>query len=565
MISGTDFRYRIWWSVSTPHSPRASLDRRVVRALRITTLAAVSLLWALVPGRAAAGTYTVYTCKDPNGVMAAPGWDMASRHGNGASSYFTGNACPGGYFWLDLVSNAEHSADDFARAFFTAPADTEITGYSIWRSVQLSSPYHYEFSQVPADGGGVKLQEHCYADAGCTSLGDWTKELPPVNLVQASGLTGIGELSFSIYCPNVTGSGAPCPPAAPAANFQIHRADVTLTDDMPPAFALPPSGPLLDTQHPLTGVKQVFVWAADRGSGVKNVLFEVDGAVVAKATLDDNDGQCQTPYTVPRPCPLEVRGTVSFNTATVLDGHHQLRLLVTDATDTNVAAWGPIPIVTNNGSCDPNPRSAAMKVRATFGGRGRRARVRTVRYGQQLRVRARVRHPDGTPAPGVPVCVAVRTAVPRASVRDGRIVATDAAGNVRAVIGRGPSRRVYFIVRGADGASVDSLLLKVRAPVSLRLSRHRLSNGQMLRFRGTVGGTPRPAKGVVVALEVKKGRSWQPFDNTHTLRRGRFSGRHRFTRTTGVQRYVFRARIPAQVGYPFAGGTSRPVAVVVRG
>jgi 5-hydroxyisourate hydrolase-like protein (transthyretin family) len=99
----------------------------------------------------------------------------------------------------------------------------------------------------------------------------------------------------------------------------------------------------------------------------------------------------------------------------------------------------------------------------------------------------------------------------------------------------------------------------------LRLSRHHLANGQTLTFRGRVGGTPRPAKGVVVALEVRKGRSWQPFHNTNTKRNGRFASSYRFIHTTAVQHYKFRARIPAQVGYPYDGGTSRPVAVVVHG
>jgi hypothetical protein len=397
MISATDFKYRGWWSASTAQPARASLGPPV-KVLALTALVVLTLLCALT-SRAVAGTYTVYTCKDPNGDKAAPSWTLESRHGDGYSGYFTGNACPGGYYWLDLRGNVEHTDTDYVSAVFRAPADTRITAYTIWRSVQLSSPYRYQFFEIP-QGGGVDIKESCFADSGCQNLGDWKEDLTAGNRIARTPAAGVAGLDFYLFCPNAPGSGVNCPTAAPAANFQIHRADVTLTDDMPPAFALPPSGPLLDTQHPLTGEKQVFIWAADRGSGVKNVMFEVDGTVVAKATLDDNGGQCKAPYTVPRPCPLEVRGTVGFNTATLPDGHHQLRLLVSDATDTNVTAWGPIPIVSNNGSCDPNPRSAALKVRATFGGRGRRARVRVVRYGQRLRVRARVRHPDGTPAPG---------------------------------------------------------------------------------------------------------------------------------------------------------------------
>jgi hypothetical protein len=44
-------------------------------------------------------------------------------------------------------------------------------------------------------------------------------------------------------------------------NFQIHRADVTLTDNTAPTFEQPPSGPLVDASRPLTGSQQVFAAA----------------------------------------------------------------------------------------------------------------------------------------------------------------------------------------------------------------------------------------------------------------------------------------------------------------
>jgi hypothetical protein len=58
--------------------------------------------------------------------------------------------------------------------------------------------------------------------------------------------------------------------------------------------------------------------------------------------------------------------------------------LVSDATQTNVTAWGPVGINTTNGTCNPDPPSAALKVQATFGGTGRRARVRTASYGHKV-------------------------------------------------------------------------------------------------------------------------------------------------------------------------------------
>jgi hypothetical protein len=41
--------------------------------------------------------------------------------------------------------------------------------------------------------------------------------------------------------------------------------------------------------------------------------------------------------------------------------------------------------------------------------------------------------------------------------------------------------------------------------------------------------------------------------------------RYRFRRTYGVQRYRFRARLPAEGAYPFTTGVTRVVTVTVRG
>ena len=59
------------------------------------------------------------------------------------------------------------------------------------------------------------------------------------------------------------------------------------------------------------------------------------------------------------------------------------------------------------------------------------------------------------------------------------------------------------------------------------------------------------------------GGAWKQFATARTSAGGRFSSTYRFTRTTSSTRYAFRARVAKQTGYPFEGGASRPVEVLV--
>jgi hypothetical protein len=511
-------------------------------------------------GTARAGTYTVHTCKAPDGSKAEIFWTLEPSHSTG---FFTGNACPGGYMWMDLVSGAEHPGDDYIRANFLAPEGTEVTAYSLWRSVQLTDPYRYDFHELKADGG-LEILERCFGDQGCTFLGSYQDGYAESNRVQGAGRSGVTGLSFSIYCRSAT-PGPACPVAAPAVNFQLHRADVTVTDPYPPTLVLPPSGPLVDPSAALNGQQQVWVSASDRGGGVQDLQFEVDGKVVASSTIDDNGGHCRQPYTMPQPCKSEVKGTATLDTTQLSDGRHRLRLLLTDATGTNVTAWGPITIRTSNGACDPKPRSEALHMKAAIAGRKRSPKARSVRYGKRLRVNGRLTRPDGTPVAGAQVCVAARNDAAHSPLRPARTVVTDADGRFTDTLRRGPSRRVYLVTRVADGAVSDSVMVHVRAPVRLHAAPRRLFNGQVLTLGGRLRGRPIPRRGVLVELQVRKRGGWQTFATTRARRKGRYRFRYRFTSTTGLQRYRFRARVPEQGTYPYAAGVSHPISVTVQG
>ena len=137
--------------------------------------------------------------------------------------------------------------------------------------------------------------------------------------------------------------------------MSIPRADFTLRDLADPVLVGTPSGDLIDTAQPLTGMRSVSFSASDQGSGVYQAILEADGAAVASVVIDDNGGRCTLPFKGAVPCKPSASGTLSFNTAALPDGSHAFRLVVTDATGTNAASYGPVQVRTQNqiAECDP--------------------------------------------------------------------------------------------------------------------------------------------------------------------------------------------------------------------
>lgn len=130
------------------------------------------------------------------------------------------------------------------------------------------------------------------------------------------------------------------------------------------------------------------------------------------------------------------------------------------------------------------------------------------------------------------------------------------------------SEILRFIFAGAPRIlpAQREVVLRVPAASSLRLSRRRVLNGQSVVFRGRLRTLPPPRAGKLVELQVRLNQRWQTFRTVRSDRRGRFAIRYRFVATTQrLARYRFRARLPAEAGYPFALGRSSVVSVVVRG
>jgi hypothetical protein len=525
---------------------------------------------ALGAGAAQAGTYTTYSCELPGGDPATmDGWHFTLH--DGSVGHYR-NACPSGPFSMWMDPGKAHDQGDYVNALFTAPADTTIAAYTLWRSVQvaLNSPHYY--SQREGRSGTFDLYDHCWGDEDCSALGDPDQPFGAGNRYSRSAPdAGLTQLKVYVGCQDDTGQNrCPSQTSMPVdVALQLHRVDLTLRDDYSPVFAAPPSGPLVTGGGPLAGVQPVSIAATDRGGGVYQGAIEVDGNVVTRQTLDTNNGRCAPPYGTPAPCPLSASGTLALDTTGLADGAHQVRLLVSDVAG-NTAVWGPLTITTANAACNLSPTGTGATLAASFPARhkhGKRRHKITARYGRGVRVDGTLSASDGHPLAGADVCVLTEPDGPGDALQGAGSLTTNGNGQFTTMLPSGPSRTIWFVHRTGDGAVSARLHVATRPQVHLRPARRHLRNGQRLILRGRVPG-PIPAGGVIVQLKTWRAEkhSWQVFSNPHTRSDGRFTGTYWFTRVPpGTFRYRIKAVVPTQSSYPYAVGWSRVVAVRVRG
>jgi hypothetical protein len=176
---------------------------------------------------------------------------------------------------------------------------------------------------------------------------------------------------------------------------------------------------------------------------------------------------------------------------------------------------------------------------------------------------------QGVPLPGAAVVVEAKPRSAGGADAFARLgtATTDRHGRFRFTLPAGPSRTIRYRYEGTNTVrpAEAQLVTKVRAAARLRVDRRRLRNGQAVRFAGRLLGKPIPKAGKVVALQARVGRSWRTFATPRANAKGVFRHRYRFTATTGLRRYVFRAVVAREAAYPYEAGVSPRVRVTVRG
>jgi hypothetical protein len=156
--------------------------------------------------------------------------------------------------------------------------------------------------------------------------------------------------------------------------------------------------------------------------------------------------------------------------------------------------------------------------------------------------------------------------------QDGAIVplglaTTKRNGGFRYILRATRNREILFRYGGSRriGSATSHFNLLVPADTSIRSDRQRLFNGQQVLFAGQVITRPLPPTGKLIEMQAYFRGRWRTFSTVRARARGRWRFPYRFGATTGQVTYRFRARLPAEGGYPFMGGNSRVVEVVVVG
>lgn len=192
----------------------------------------------------------------------------------------------------------------------------------------------------------------------------------------------------------------------------------------------------------------------------------------------------------------------------------------------------------------------------------------TVDYGAVAEVRGRLTDSRRAGVAGRPVAIVVRAAAGIGGPQRHRVL-TDSGGRFALRLPPGTSRRVTVAFRGGGGFAPArrSLVIRVRAGVTLKAEPTELRTGDSVRLRGRVrlGPARVSGRGKLVAiqyLERATGR-WRPALVVRTDAAGRFDTSYRFRYVTGVARIRLRATAPAEGGWPFARGSSAPVTVTV--
>lgn len=200
---------------------------------------------------------------------------------------------------------------------------------------------------------------------------------------------------------------------------------------------------------------------------------------------------------------------------------------------------------------------------------GRKVTVQTqaarVLFGSTAQVVGRLVDTNGVGIAGANVQVLATT--PLGTEQPIGAVTTDAEGRYRYLAAGSTNRTLRFVYGGSQVIlpTESHLAMTVPAALDLRVDRKRLRNGQTVTFSGPLMTLPTPPGGKLIEMQVRLPGRWETFRTVRSDDAGRWSARYRFRRTSGVQHYRFRARLPEEGNYPFTVGVSQVATVRVKG
>jgi hypothetical protein len=529
---------------------------RFARRLRWMLACAIPALASTWVSTASAATYEVFSCVAPGGLETSPaGWSTAAdTNAPGSSTYL---ACPREDLRIQANPNATHSRGTGIGMRWTAAPNTSVVAFSLDHRVNAPADprgawgWEYLVGLVPTGAANRLGLNYCISPSNsCAGEKDH-------NTFPSSRFNGHRASAIVLAITCATRPPNDCPAGA-TPWLSVKSAQFTVEDTTTPRLASTPTGELVDSSAIASGPADIQFLASDTGGGVYEGILEIDGVEVSRKTLDEAGGRCVAPFRNPAPCAETVAAAMSYDTSSLPDGPHSIRLLVTDATGANTVAYGPVELLTVNGNpptasrlrtitCAPSSRSTILLD----------ARSRAVSYGRHLEVKGQVRNPS--PA-GLLAIVGGDDAGVSTTAR------LNSRGRFRAQLRLEYSQsiRAIYLAAGTQPACSKTLDLRVRARSTMSASRQRLKNGAQLRLSGRVLGTlPAAGKNLVLRVRGAGSKRWYQAGTVRSDSKGRWVWRYRFTRTSRPTTYIFKANLPRQRQFPYAAGASPSVRVRV--
>lgn len=544
--------------------------------LLTAALACSLLVLALSAPSAHAGTWTLLSCKQPDGQPApTDGWSTSATGAIGPDSGDTNSCAAGGALSAVTSGEAPQGAYEGPEWVFTAPSGSTIAGGTI--TATLTSPRGQAWLGTPnATYDAADVIANCQYNLACGQSGTLTGAFP-ITHVGGSSLYAVavcvGPYEGATTCPASGGLDAA---------ISVSGAAVELANNASPT-ASGFGGTLLSANA--HGSQELTFQASDSaGPGVYLVVVQIDGKTVYSGTPDTNEGRCvpigQSGGTLMfdhgQPCRTSESVDVPVNTATLSNGAHTLKVTVEDAAqNASVVYDGQITTLQpSNGSlgalpgpgaglaqvAQPNGSGASEGARLELGLHRRLTRSFAKRA---LRVSGRLLGAQGQPIGGATLDVLQQ--VSGSSTLDVIGHAKTAAnGTFLAKVPGGPSRTIEVAYRAFSTDTSYTVAARiaeqVQAGIQLHVSPRTTGSEGTITLTGRVLG-PVPRQGVSVNLLVHYRGQWEPFRTPRTDAAGRFTVVYQFEGALG--RFPFRAEVPpSQAGYGFGRGLSEVVDVV---
>jgi hypothetical protein len=442
----------------------------------------------------------------------------------------------------------------------STPTNSGITirEAQIWWTVPQSVSGAHTYAAVAASNGissSTFWQLYAPADYRSTAL---TLQPPSTTT----------ELTLESYCAIDDGGYGCTFERGEYPILQLFGAQLTLEDNSLPSGSVTGGG--LAGSGTVSGTQALTYTASDPDSGVRAVDLLVDGKQVAQ-----NNYGAHCPYQNFLACPANVSDSLSWNTATVGSGAHEVALeIVSAAGDTAIVddhtltiengsspspspspSPGPVASAVNTQICGGDPASGQAKLTARWARMSKP--VLTSRYGSRERVTGRLETSSGQAISGAAIDICQTPAYEGARTSLLASARTGPTGAWSVTLPRSVSSGTLRFVYPSQASS--TLTLRVHAGVALGIAPRVTSAGHRIFFSGVVYG-PIPPGGKQLVLEASSGGEWIQFDTLRTDARGRYHASYRF-KFPGPVSYRFRVLSPFEADFPFLGGTSNGVVV----